>query len=141
MFKSIIIGLVILTVMGIFWRMGSLATGLPPWTPQVKQEALSGHKKVFVHFTGEGCMSCKVQWSKVDLVALKQLAAKTNTLLYEANLVPGNANNTFITQELSRLNLGGVPAYITLSSKGEWVVLEPTLYSPPDISKALLGLK
>ena len=39
---------------------------IQPWTQDALKWALMQNKKVFIHFTGEGCLDCKVQWGLVD---------------------------------------------------------------------------
>jgi thiol:disulfide interchange protein len=92
-----------------------------------------------VHFTGEGCLSCKVQWATFNKDALFSLSKDKNITLFEASLQEG-ADNAFILQTIEKYGLGGVPAYLYIDAKGTPHTLKPGLWDANPILDQLKAL-
>ena len=106
------------------------------WTPwsEVKLQSVKG-KLVFMDFTAEWCLTCKVNKKLVlETDAFKELAKKHDVVLMRADWTRRDDN---ITQFLKRFNIVGVPAYFVQKPNGDIVSLGETL----SISKIEANLK
>ncbi len=94
-----------------------------PWS-ESKLEAEKG-KLVFIDFTAEWCLTCKVNKKLVmETDAFNELAKKNNIVLLRADWTKRDDN---ITQFLKRYNVVGVPAYFVQKKDGTIVHLGETI--------------
>jgi thiol:disulfide interchange protein DsbD len=91
------------------------------------EEELSNEKGkyVFMDFTAEWCLTCKVNKKLVlETNAFKELAQKNGLTLLRADWTKRDDN---ITQFLKRFNVVGVPAYFIQKPNGEFVHIGETI--------------
>lgn len=81
-----------------------------PWSQAAVQQALAAQHPVFVDFTADWCITCKV----TELTVLNDKNVKNLFNRYDTTLLRGDwtTQNPDITQELSRHNRKGVPLYL-----------------------------
>jgi len=93
------------------------------WSEEKLQEEKG--KLVFMDFTAEWCLTCKVNKKLVlETEAFEELAKKYNITLLRADWTRRDDN---ITQYLKRYGAVGVPAYFVQKSNGEVVFLGETI--------------
>ncbi len=94
-----------------------------PWS-ESKLQAEKG-KLVFMDFTAEWCLTCKVNKKLVlETDGFNELAKKYEVVLVRADWTRRDDN---ITQFLKRFNIVGVPAYFVQKPNGEIVSLGETI--------------
>ncbi len=96
------------------------------WRPWSEEKLISEKGKlVFVDFTAEWCLTCKVNKKLVlDTDGFNELAKKYNLTLMRADWTKRDDN---ITQFLKRYNVVGVPAYFIQKPSGEIISLGETI--------------
>lgn len=103
-----------------------------PWSEQ-KLSELKG-QNVFMDFTAEWCLTCKVNKKLVlETDGFNELAKKNNIVLLRADWTKRDDN---ITQYLKKYGAVGVPAYFVQKANGEIVFLGETI-SLEKIEKSL----
>jgi thiol:disulfide interchange protein/DsbC/DsbD-like thiol-disulfide interchange protein len=103
-----------------------------PWSEQ-KAAELKG-QNVFMDFTAEWCLTCKVNKKLVlETDGFNELAKKNNIVLLRADWTKRDDN---ITQYLKKYGAVGVPAYFVQKANGEVVFLGETI-SLEKIEKSL----
>jgi thiol:disulfide interchange protein DsbD len=87
------------------------------WSPQVVQQNLNAGKPVFVDFTADWCLSCKVN----ERLALGTDAVKNAFADKGVALLRGDWTNSdpAISAELQKYNRAGVPLYLLYSPKAK----------------------
>ncbi|HXH31586.1 MAG TPA: thioredoxin family protein [Bacteriovoracaceae bacterium] len=94
-----------------------------PWSEE-KMEQEKGNL-VFVDFTAEWCLTCKVNKKLVlETDSFIELTRKHNLVLYRADWTKRDDN---ITRFLKKFNVVGVPAYFIQKKNGEIVSLGETI--------------
>jgi thiol:disulfide interchange protein len=94
-----------------------------PWTEEKMNK--EKEKLVFVDFTAEWCLTCKVNKKLVlETDAFQELQSKYDLVLMRADWTRRDDN---ITQFLRRHNVVGVPAYFIQKPSGEIISLGETL--------------
>jgi len=94
-----------------------------PWSEEKLQEQKG--KAVFIDFTAEWCLTCKVNKKLVmETSAFKEMAQRNNLILMRADWT---RRDDKITQFLKRYNVVGVPAYFIQKANGEIIHLGETL--------------
>lgn len=94
-----------------------------PWSDQ-KLAELKG-QNVFIDFTAEWCLTCKVNKKLVlETDGFSELAKKNNIVLLRADWTKRDDN---ITQYLKKYGAVGVPAYFVQKANGEVVFLGETI--------------
>lgn len=94
-----------------------------PWSEEKLQ--MEKGKLVFMDFTAEWCLTCKVNKKLVlETSGFAALAEKYNVTLMRADWTRRDDN---ITQFLKRYNIVGVPAYFVQKANGEIVYLGETI--------------
>jgi thiol:disulfide interchange protein len=103
-----------------------------PWSEE-KAAELKG-QNVFMDFTAEWCLTCKVNKKLVlETDGFNELAKKNNIVLLRADWTKRDDN---ITQYLKKYGAVGVPAYFVQKANGEVVFLGETI-SLEKIEKSL----
>ncbi len=110
------------------------------WSPEAVQSALAAGKDVFVDFTADWCLTCKVN----EAVTLKH--ASVVKLFDDGRLVPMKADWTHkderITSVLKSLGRSGVPVYLFYrAADPENPVVLPEVLTPDLVANTLLGKK
>lgn len=94
-----------------------------PWSEEKLKEQTGN--LVFMDFTAEWCLTCKVNKKLVmETSAFQEMAQRNNLILMRADWTRRDDN---ITQFLKRFNVVGVPAYFIQKKDGEIVHLGETL--------------
>lgn len=94
-----------------------------PWSEEKLQEQKG--KTIFMDFTAEWCLTCKVNKKLVmETSAFKEMAQKNDLVLMRADWT---RRDDKITQFLKRYNVVGVPAYFIQKANGEIIHLGETL--------------
>jgi thiol:disulfide interchange protein DsbD len=101
-------------------------TSIDQWKPWSEEKLISEKGKlVFVDFTAEWCLTCKVNKKLVlETDGFNELAKKYNVTLMRADWTKRDDN---ITQFLKRYNVVGVPAYFIQKPSGEIISLGETI--------------
>jgi thiol:disulfide interchange protein len=96
------------------------------WKPWSEEKLISEKGTfVFVDFTAEWCLTCKVNKKLVlETDGFNELAKKHNVTLMRADWTKRDDN---ITQFLKRYNVVGVPAYFIQKPSGEIISLGETI--------------
>jgi thiol:disulfide interchange protein len=104
------------------------ALGSRPWSAATQASALSADKPVFVYFTADWCVSCKVNEAAAinrDETATAFRAAGVTTLVGDwTNADPA------ITRELARHGRNSVPLYLWYSSGASAPEILPQILTP-----------
>ena len=82
----------------------------------VLDEAKKSGQKVFVHYTADWCLICKVQWATIDADEVAEKAIEKGFLIMHGDYTNYNPD---ITADLTRLKAGGVPTYLFIDSLGK----------------------
>ena len=107
-----------------------------PWRPATQAEAQT-QGPVFVDFTADWCITCKVVEATVlNRDDVQTLFQKTNTTLLKADWTKQDAT---ITAELAKHGRKGVPLYLVYTQGNAAPRILPQLPSYTDIENALLG--
>ncbi|MFT4046224.1 MAG: protein-disulfide reductase DsbD family protein [Solimonas sp.] len=113
---------------------GATALAAEPWSAQRVAELRGEGRTVFVDFTADWCLSCKVN----ERVALR--AAKVEQRFRDAGVAVLVADWTnadpAITAELARFGRNGVPLYLVYVRGGEPQIL-PQLLTPEMVARAI----
>lgn len=135
--------------MGLLANLGTLSTRAmatesiseTQWSPQAVREAQNAGQYVFVDFTADWCVSCKVNEKLfLERKSTKKLFEKHNIKKLVADWTRKDAQ---IAAELARHGRSGVPLYLLYAPNGENdtpLVLPQTL-SAKTIEKSILKLK
>lgn len=108
-------------------------TSWQEWSTE-KIESAKQERPVFVDFTADWCITCKVTEATVlNTPQVQGLFARHNTLLLKADWTKQNAS---ITQELERHNRRGVPLYLLYLPEAESPVILPQLLTSKIIEEA-----
>ena len=98
-----------------------------PWSAAAVEEARKSGNPVFVDFTADWCLTCKVTEATVlNTGTVQNLFSTTKTTLFQADWT---SQNPEITQELARHNRKGVPLYLLYLPNKEPEIL-PQLLTP-----------
>ncbi len=105
----------------------ALPLGAEAWSPQRVAELRAQGRTVFVDFTADWCLTCKVN----ERVALKSSRVEAAFRQQDVALLVADWTRAdpAITAELARFGRNGVPLYLVYRKGGEPVVL-PQLLSP-----------
>ena len=112
----------------------ALPLGAEAWSPQRVAELRAQGRTVFVDFTADWCLTCKVN----ERVALKSSRVEAAFRQHDVTLLVADwtrADPT-ITAELARFGRNGVPLYLVYRKGGEPAVL-PQLLSPDMVVEAV----
>ncbi len=98
-----------------------------PWSATAVEQALQTGNPVFVDFTADWCITCKVTEATVlNTDSVQTLFRQTNTAIFRADWTNQNPE---ISAELARHNRRGVPLYL-LYLPGQPVQVLPQLLTP-----------
>lgn len=98
-----------------------------PWSSAAVEAARKTGNPVFVDFTADWCLTCKVTEATVlNTETVQNLFTNTKTALFQADWT---SQNPEITQELARHNRKGVPLYL-LYLPGKEAEILPQLLTP-----------
>jgi DsbC/DsbD-like thiol-disulfide interchange protein/cytochrome c biogenesis protein CcdA len=104
-----------------------------PFPPQLA-EALSQHKIVFVDFTADWCVNCKVNEHLVlDSTQVQDAFRQHGVILLKADWTNGDEDITALLRKFGR---AGVPCYVIYSPSGNLTVL-PEVITPDIVLNAL----
>lgn len=109
-----------------------------PYTAEALASARAAGHPVFVDFTADWCLNCKVN-ERLTLSKIEVLEAfkKRNVVLLKADWTNGEKE---ITAELNRFGRVGVPFYLLYPANGGEPVLFPELLTPTMVLEALQKL-
>ncbi len=109
-----------------------------PWTPEAQAESLASGRPVFIDFTAEWCMSCKVnEATTLNRDRVRQGFRDREVIMLKADWTNRNPD---ITAELERFGQSGVPLYL-LYPPGETVPRKlPHVLTPGIVLSALEDL-
>ncbi|MES0874856.1 protein-disulfide reductase DsbD family protein [Sinimarinibacterium thermocellulolyticum] len=105
-----------------------------PWSSERVAELRADGRTIFVDFTADWCLSCKVN----ERVALKSAKVQRAFAEHNVALLVGDWTRAdpLITAELARFGRNGVPLYLVYVDGGEPVVL-PQLLTPEIVLASL----
>lgn len=84
-----------------------------PWSEKAVDRALQQGRPVFVDFTADWCLTCKVnEKNAINVKTTAEAAASGNVAMLKADWTDGGAS---IREELQRHGKGGVPMYLVYS--------------------------
>jgi DsbC/DsbD-like thiol-disulfide interchange protein len=96
----------------VLWRQ---VTAQPVAFKPALEAALKSGRTVFVDFTADWCINCKVNEKLVlDSAAVQEALKKDNVFLLKADWTNGDADITALLKQFGR---GGVPAYVIYPAK------------------------
>lgn len=85
-------------------------SGAEPWSESVLQAAVREHRPVFVYFTADWCLTCKVnEAAAIDNAAVRDAFKKNGVVVLAGDWTNGDPA---ITRFLERFGRAGVPFYI-----------------------------
>lgn len=131
--------LIFLVGMGsLLWLYTSLqqsaSSAWQPWSP----EAVTSHNEeqpVFVDFTADWCITCKViEATVLNTTQVQDLFKKHNVLLLKADWTKQNPE---ITEELARNGRKGVPLYLLYRKGSSQAEILPQILTPSILEEAL----
>lgn len=104
------------------------ANGWQPWSLQAQQEAIARGKPVFVDFTADWCLTCKV----TEATVLNTTTVKTMLNQNGVTLLQGDwtRQDPAITAELARHGRKGVPLYLAYLPGQASPTILPQLLTP-----------
>lgn len=105
-----------------------------PFAPQLAQ-ALKQNKIVFVDFTADWCVNCKVNERLVlDTEEVQRAFREHNVIFLKADWTNGDAD---ITKLLKQFNRAGVPAYVVYPPSSREPVVLPEILKTQTVLEAL----
>lgn len=112
----------------------AVAQGAEIWSSERVAELRADGRTVFVDFTADWCLSCKVN----ERVALKSDRVQRAFAEHDVAFLVGDWTRAdpLITEELSRFGRNGVPLYLVYPDGGDPVVL-PQLLTPEIVIAAI----
>jgi thiol:disulfide interchange protein len=119
------------TAAWLFWVLAHLVAPRPaadaslwrPWSPEAVAEARAAGRTVFVDFTADWCLTCKVN-ERVVLARPEVRDALAKTAAFKADWT---ARDAAIAAELKRHGRDGVPLYVVYPKGRDAVVLPELL--------------
>jgi thiol:disulfide interchange protein DsbD len=106
------------------------------WSPDAVQRALALGKPVFVYFTADWCITCKV--NERGTLASQAVQQAFDRLGVEVLRGDWTRRDRAIAEELARFGKGGVPMYLVYSpERSEAPILLPELLTPNGVVRAL----
>lgn len=109
-----------------------------PWSPEAVTAAVDSKRPVFVDFTADWCVTCKVVEATVlNTQRVQTLFTQHNTLLLTGDWT---SQNPAITEELAKHNRKGVPLYLLYLPGNPEPRILPQLLTPGILEDALKGL-
>lgn len=106
-----------------------------PWSPETVAAGVAANRPVFVDFTADWCVTCKVTEATVlNTAKTQKLFASHNTLLLNGDWT---SQNPAITEELARHNRKGVPLYLLYLPGNPQPRILPQLLTPGILEDAL----
>jgi hypothetical protein len=114
---------------------GSEETADMPWTADAVAAARAQGKVVFVNFTADWCVTCKVnERAALANAGTRALLAETGTLYMVADWT---RRDDRIARELERFGRSGVPLYLVYAPGKEAPEILPQLLTPGIVADAL----
>lgn len=114
---------------------GSEETADTPWTADAVAAARAQGKVVFVNFTADWCVTCKVnERAALANAGTRALLAETGTLYMVADWT---RRDDRIARELERFGRSGVPLYLIYTPGKEAPEILPQLLTPGIVADAL----
>jgi hypothetical protein len=89
---------------------------MAPYKPGILAKLKADKTPAFLHFTGDACLLCKYEWSRVDQKKLADAALKHGIILYEYSI---DSNWGQVLKELVPEGIFGVPGYLFVDSNGQ----------------------
>ncbi len=132
---------VVIAALTLFW-VGSFANRpqsvmWQPWSAAAVEKAIQENTPVFVDFTADWCITCKVTEATVlNTDGVQKLFADTGTALFRGDWTNQNPE---ISAELARHNRRSVPLYL-LYIPGKPVEVLPQLLTPGLLREKLQGV-
>ncbi len=116
-------------------QAGSEETADTPWTADAVAAARAQGKVVFVNFTADWCVTCKVnERAALANAGARALLAETGTLYMVADWT---RRDDRIARELERFGRSGVPLYLIYAPGKEAPEILPQLLTPGIVADAL----
>jgi thiol:disulfide interchange protein len=115
-------------------RAASASAEHEPWSTERVAELRADRRTIFVDFTADWCLSCKVN----ERVALKSDKVQRTFVEHDVAVLVGDwtRSDPLITAELARFGRNGVPLYLVYVDGGDPQVL-PQLLTPEIVTAAI----
>lgn len=106
-----------------------------PWSPQAVDAARAEQRAVFINYTADWCITCKLnELSTLNNPAVTNLFQLHNVALFKADWTNYNADITLALESFGRK---GVPLYVYYAPTKEQPVILPQLLTPAMLKKLL----
>ena len=104
-----------------------------PWSPQAVAEAQAAGRPVFVNFTADWCVTCKIN-ERTSLGAASDAFTRSNAVYLVADWT---RRDPVIAAELERHGRSGVPLYLVYAPGSPEPRILPQLLTPGAVAEAL----